>query len=362
MNIWKLPGEGRLQRTTIAVVTSVALAFSLWPPELAQANKKDELNKKLDDIQEKRGETQKSIEELKKDIDEKKKVLSELELQLQETQDELDKAEKNLEEAQETLEQYNGQFKKSVRNMYLYGDIGRMENLMSAESFNQFLTRFEIMRLMVKRDHSVVKKYYDEKARVEKERNKIKKLNDKHEKEAAKAKKVYDELVADMQKNESTLANLATEESNTKQELAELNLEHIKAGNFAYQGPLRQPVNGRMTSPYGYRGSEFHTGVDWAAPVGTPIYAAANGKVIRSQSCACGFGYYIMIDHGGGIFSLYAHMWASSVRVRAGDVVRKGQQIAGVGNNGRSTGPHLHFEVHKGRPGNYVNPTAYFGG
>lgn len=351
-----------MQRATIAVVTSIALAFSLFPPELAQANKKEELNKKLDDIEEKKGETQESIQQLKNDIEEKKKVLSKLELDLQETRDELEKAEKKLEEAQETLEQYNGAFKQSVRNMYIYGDMGRMENLLSAESFNQFLTRFEIMRLMVKRDHGVVKKYYDEKAKVEKERDKIKKLSDQQEKEAAEAKKVYDELVADMKKNESTLASLANEEKITKQELAELNLEHIKAGNFAYQGPLQYPVRGRMTSPYGYRGSEFHTGVDWAAPVGTPIYAAANGKVVRSQSCACGYGYYIIIDHGGGIFSLYAHMWASSVRVRTGDVVRKGQQIAGVGNNGRSTGPHLHFEVHKGRLNNHVNPTAYFGG
>ncbi|MDR6224565.1 murein hydrolase activator EnvC family protein [Desmospora profundinema] len=360
INIWKLPGEGRLQRMTIAVVVSFALSVTLWPVEWAYANKKEELNKQLDDIKEKKGETEKDIQKLKEKIDEKKKVLSGLERKVEVTRKELNQAEKRLEKAQETLEQYNGQYKKSVRNMYLYGDMGRMESLLSAESFNQFLTRFELMRLMVKRDHTIVKKYYDEKEKVEKERDKIKKLTDQQEKEAAEAKKVYDELVVEMKKNESALASLSNEEKITKEELAQLNLEHIKAGNFAYTGPLTVPVpNGRRTSPYGYRGGEFHTGVDWAAPVGTPIVAAADGKVIRSQSCACGYGYYIIIDHGGGIFSLYAHMWASSVRVSSGAVVRKGQTIAGVGNNGRSTGPHLHFEVHRGRLNNHVNPYNY---
>lgn len=360
MNIWKLPGEGRLFRATVVVVTSFALAFSLWPAELSFANKEDDLNKQLDDIDKKRGETEKGIEALKKEIEEKKKVLSELEEKADKTQRQLEKAEEDLEEAQETLEKYNGQFKNSVRNMYWYGDTS-MEKLLAAQSLNEFLARLEFMRLMVKRDYDVVSKYYKEKEKVQKERNKIKKLSEKQKEESAEAKKVYDELVAEMRKNESSLAQLDNQEKMTKKELAELKLEHIKAGNFAYTGPLRYPVNGRISSPYGYRGSEFHTGVDWAAPVGTPMFAAADGRVVRSQTCGCGYGYYIMIDHGGGIFTLYAHMWASSVRVRKGDVIRKGQQIAAVGNNGRSTGPHLHFEVHRGI-GNHVNPMGYFGG
>jgi murein DD-endopeptidase MepM/ murein hydrolase activator NlpD len=125
--------------------------------------------------------------------------------------------------------------------------------------------------------------------------------------------------------------------------------------------PRNAPVvEGFVGSGYGMRIDPFtgdytmHAGMDFAAPVGTPIFAAAGG-VVASAEVHPQFGNEVRIDHGNGLSTLYAH--ASRLVVKAGDIVRQGQQIALVGTTGRSTGPHLHFEVHvNGVP---QNPARY---
>lgn len=119
-------------------------------------------------------------------------------------------------------------------------------------------------------------------------------------------------------------------------------------------------VAGFVGSGFGMRTDPFtgefamHAGIDFAAPVGTPIYAAAGG-VVASAEPHPEFGNAVTIDHGNGLSTLYAH--ASRFAVKTGDIVRKGQAIAYVGTTGRSTGPHLHFEVHvNGVP---QNPARY---
>lgn len=98
-----------------------------------------------------------------------------------------------------------------------------------------------------------------------------------------------------------------------------------------------------------------HTGVDIGMPIGTPIYAAENGKVITAGWNRGGYGYYIVIDHGNGMQTLYAHN--SALLVKVGQSVARGQQISESGSTGRSTGPHLHFEVRIG--GRRTNPLNY---
>jgi murein DD-endopeptidase MepM/ murein hydrolase activator NlpD len=100
----------------------------------------------------------------------------------------------------------------------------------------------------------------------------------------------------------------------------------------------------------------MHRGIDIAAPVGTPIFAAAAGVVISAGWNSGGYGYLVKIQHSDGSVTLYAHN--NRIVVREGQTVAQGQQIADMGSTGYSTGPHSHFEVH--RPGQgAVNPTAY---
>ena len=110
-------------------------------------------------------------------------------------------------------------------------------------------------------------------------------------------------------------------------------------------GMRNDPFNGQMS---------MHTGVDFAAPVGTPIFAAAGGVVVSAEANPA-FGNAVEIDHGKGLSTMYAH--TSRMLVKNGDFVRKGQKIAEVGTTGRSTGPHLHFEVHVN--GSPQNPSKY---
>ncbi len=123
---------------------------------------------------------------------------------------------------------------------------------------------------------------------------------------------------------------------------------------------LRTPVNGaRISSGFGKRRhpilgyTRMHQGVDFAAPTGTPIYAAGSGRLVRVGRLG-GYGNYIRIDHGNGYETAYAHMSRYASGMRRGGRVKQGEVIGYVGSTGRSTGPHLHFEVLKG--GTQINP------
>jgi murein DD-endopeptidase MepM/ murein hydrolase activator NlpD len=118
------------------------------------------------------------------------------------------------------------------------------------------------------------------------------------------------------------------------------------------------PVTGaRLTSTFGYRWGTLHAGIDLAAPIGTPEYAAADGVVLEAGP-ASGFGLAVYIQHANGDVTVYGHM--EQILVQAGQVVRAGDEIALLGNNGQSTGPHLHLEVHiGGLDGEKVDPIPW---
>lgn len=120
---------------------------------------------------------------------------------------------------------------------------------------------------------------------------------------------------------------------------------------LAYPGiqPISPADYYRISDKFGYRihpitkKRQKHMGVDFAASIGTPIHAVGNGKVISIKKSNTGYGKRVIISHGYGFKTLYAHM--SKIDVKVGDVVTRGQKIGNVGNTGSSTGPHLHYEV-----------------
>lgn len=124
----------------------------------------------------------------------------------------------------------------------------------------------------------------------------------------------------------------------------------------AERAPFAMPVfdNYRMTSGFGTRWGRLHAGVDFAGPVGTPIYATADG-VVTEAGWSSGYGRMITIQHEFGIETRYAHL--NAIRVDVGQRVSRGDRIGDMGNSGRSTGPHLHYEIRVG--GEAVNPMIY---
>jgi murein DD-endopeptidase MepM/ murein hydrolase activator NlpD len=124
----------------------------------------------------------------------------------------------------------------------------------------------------------------------------------------------------------------------------------------ATKAPLRWPLAApRLTSPFGRRWGRVHEGIDMAAPIGTPVYAAAAGVVIYSGDRVRGYGNMVVVRHNDDLVTVYAHN--SVLLSHTGDVVGAGQEIARVGDTGRSTGAHLHFEVRRG--GNPQDPMPF---
>ncbi|MBS0123947.1 DUF5930 domain-containing protein [Thetidibacter halocola] len=131
-----------------------------------------------------------------------------------------------------------------------------------------------------------------------------------------------------------------------------LNLYRIAAQKAPFASPLKDAF--RFTSGFGYRWGRLHAGTDFAAPHGTPIYSTADGVVVHA-GWNSGYGRLIKIQHEFGIETRYAHL--SQIRVSVGQRVSRGQRIGDMGNTGRSTGTHLHYEVRVG--GKPVNPMTY---
>lgn len=135
--------------------------------------------------------------------------------------------------------------------------------------------------------------------------------------------------------------------------------EEARAAALPNTKPLKGEVEvssefGLRRNPFGRLNYEMHSGIDFRGPIGRPIYATADGIVVVAQSSG-GYGKHVVIDHGYGYETLYGHM--SALQVKAGDRVQRGDQVGELGNTGRSSGPHLHYEVH--RNGQPVNPRYY---
>ena len=131
-----------------------------------------------------------------------------------------------------------------------------------------------------------------------------------------------------------------------------INLYRIAAEQAPFDIPVKS--NFRFTSGYGQRWGRLHAGTDFAGPVGTPIYSTADGVVVHA-GWSSGYGRLIKIRHAFGVETRYAHL--NRIRVEVGQRVSRGDRIGDMGNSGRSTGPHLHYEIRV--DGNPVNPMTY---
>jgi len=172
-------------------------------------------------------------------------------------------------------------------------------------------------------------------------------------------------LIINAARNLDILTKQIVVQSRSLDEIVELaeNKENLLTAIPAIQ-PVKNEDLTRMASGYGYRTDpftkvkKFHYGMDFSAPRGTPVYATGDGKVVRADNTATGYGNHIVIDHGYGYESLYSHLY--KYNVRAGQKVKRGDVIGFVGSTGRSTAPHVHYEVIK--DGERVNPMNFYYG
>ena len=172
-----------------------------------------------------------------------------------------------------------------------------------------------------------------------------------------KAIQEYEDMIAEQDDLIGALEAAVASAKKKRQEMGvSSNSAAYGGGTFCWPAPSYT----RISDDYGWRDhpilgvQQFHNGVDMAAPSGSSILAAADGEVVAASYNAT-MGNYVMIDHGGGLFTIYMH--ASALFVSTGNIVSAGDEIAAVGSTGRSTGPHLHFGVRLN--GSYVSPWNY---
>ncbi len=322
--------------------------------------------------------TQAEIEALLKQIDEVGVKMNQTEKQIQETEEKLRQAGQELEEALQREKSTSEKLDSRVRLMYTNGSVSYFDVLLSATSFSDFISRFDAMQMistqtrdLLEEQKALRQQIEQKEAEIARDLEEVKKLYEQvaaqkaelESKEAAKEKMVA-QLNAEIEHSEEISEESERELMELARKMSQLEAEKNKIKTYYTGGKLGMPLKDsyRLSSPYGYRihpitgKKTLHSGIDMAAPQGTPIYAAESGVVIVAQWWS-GYGNAVIIDHGGGLWTLYGHIKNGGILVKKGDTVKRGEKIALVGSTGNSTGPHLHFEVRKNSEP--VEPSAY---
>jgi murein DD-endopeptidase MepM/ murein hydrolase activator NlpD len=277
---------------------------------------------------------------------------------------ELIEAETNISEKKEVLS-------KRIRVMYKTGHVGYLEVMLGSFDFEDMLSRVDMLQKIYKHDTTLLED-------MQKQRNIVAEKKTALEKQKQELESLKRSLSVKQSALSLDLTRLESEQKNLKKDLIALEEQEDKLNEDAKKvtkmitslkssgkfvgGRMLWPTPGytRISSYYGYRfhpvykKNKLHTGIDVAAPFGAKVVAALDGTVIYSDWFG-GYGKVVMIDHGGGHVTLYAHN--SALLVSNGEKVTKGQQISKVGSTGISTGAHLHFEVRIN--GKHVDPVPW---
>lgn len=285
-----------------------------------------------------------------------------------------------IQEAQNRLQQRQQILNKRVRSIYIHGQLSYLEVILGSKSFSDFANRLELLRRVIHSDYDLILDIQNQKAQIEAKKTQLEADKAHLDVLAAEAQKEQDAIAAKKAEQQRVLERARANKSAAEQLEKDL-IDRSKQVQSLIQERLRQretdssgsdesytqgsgvmswPCNGVITSPYGYRvhpifgTTIYHSGMDIGVDYGTPIHAADSGTVIYSGWIS-GYGNAVIIDHGGGVQTLYGHN--QSLNVSEGESVAKGSVIAYAGSTGNSTGPHCHFEVRvNGEP---ADPMAY---
>ena len=344
-----------------------------------------------------------SVSELKRQLDsdaaEATALYEERQSALDETIYRIGENETKLAEVTKELNEKHTVLENRVRDIYINGQISYLDVLFGAQDFGDFLTRMDLLKRVMIRDSELVASvlaYQTEIKEVGKQLEADKRIQEELATKAQKAmdvklekvakqqalidlmendKEVYDRQYDEMMASSAEVERLIhakEEEMRRAAEAARRQAQAAQSGNVefgadgggyvmqSFGGGMIWPISGPITSEFGWRthpifgNARFHSGLDIGGDYGMPIHAAASGVVIESGWIG-GYGNTIMIEHGGGIVTLYGHN--ESLAVGVGQQVNQGDVIAYCGSTGNSTGPHCHFEVRVG--GEPVSPYDY---
>ena len=350
--------------------TSVAYAAQTiedWQNQLTNKNnQKQQIESELNQSKKDLKEVQDELNALDRRINYAQAEINSLILEQNKTKEAIAQGLEELERLRQDIAKQNEELNARLRSMYKNGDVGLLSVIFGSSSMSDVMTNMDMVQRIYNADADLLASIQAQYDLVDEQNRKLEELKQQLEAQQAVIEAKKAALVADQQQAEARRKDL---QSNTdalaaqyeavarEAEAITATIKLLQSSNTKYVGgSMCWPAQAstRITSPYGPRklfGYTFHTGIDIGANTGTNILAANSGKVIKA-GWNNSYGYLVMVDHGGGIVTLYAH--ASKLLVKTGDIVARGQAIALIGSTGQSTGPHLHFEVRVN--GSHTNP------
>ena len=365
------------------------------------------LNSEKKELQVAKDELSATVEELDVQLTNVQEVLTELEEDIDRKTKQVENIKNRLREAEANQDEQYTSMKQRIKFMYEKGDTAYITMVFGAQNLTDMLNKAEYIEEVSAYDRQLLNEYTETKYRVinlkdklEVEQASLLETQEQAEIQEQQMSRLIDQKNGEIEKFESeistkedaikeyeamiasqnaTIAALEASILKAEREAEALEKELEESGlsdndidsapsskpvttQQVFSGPFCMPAPSytRVSDDYGNRihpilgVKQFHNGIDFAAPGGSPILAAQSGTVIAAAYSST-MGNYIMINHGGGVITIYMH--ASALYVSAGQTVTKGQKIAAVGTTGRSTGNHLHFSVRVN--GNYVSPWSY---
>ena len=352
------------------IIASLLLIVILLIPLTISANKIDEYEEKqqeaedeLKDVKKEQSALMNEIKTLSDSIaDNEDKLytinaeLVKLNREIKELKEELQKTEENFAKQEEAL-------KTKIVMDYEMGEVSYLDVLLNSSGILDFISNYYMISEIIEKDTELLEEIEEQKIKIEKDKKALESKQKKVKTQKAEQERMKVLLSNQKIQKQNKVSSLSKEEKELRDKIDEydelIKEEERKASQIAsgstgiYVGGNKVwPCQGytRISSGYGPRNtgipgaSTNHKGIDVGCPTGTPILSVLDGRVIFTGYNAYR-GYYIMVDHGGGVVTLYQHCKANSYKVSVGDRVKAGQTIILSGATGIGSGPHLHFEV-----------------
>ena len=322
-------------------------------------SKISQLNANQADAQTKANALNELIGNLNDQISTQNQKIAVEEAEINSLQNEIDTKDAEIEETYEL-------FKSRVRSMYITGDItGGLEVLLSTRDFNDMLSTMTYIDIMSEHDDAIVSALTEDKEGFQAQKALVEEKKVELEREKAELAAKKEDLDSQKRQADSLLSQISSDKAALQEEQIKIDKEMASARaaldaliaaetkkssekkTTYVGGTWKWPAPGysRISSKFGWRSwsNSYHKGIDIAAPMGANIVASNGGTVVKSAYNAGGYGNYVIVDHGGGYMTVYGHFSKRCVSV--GQKVSRGQTVGKCGSTGRSTGPHLHFEI-----------------
>ena len=325
-------------------------------------NQINDANGQLEDVQDELSENLQQVQKLDEKISTSQQELDEINTKITELQTSMEEIEAKLKIAEENYNKQKELLDNRLIAVYESSDTEYLDVILSSKSVSEFLSNYFLITELATRDTELLEEMQQKKEEIENSKKQIESSKEqlatmktkktKTAKILENTKTVRENFISKLSDKEKTI-QAQIDEYNTR--FAEINSEILKLAMDGIDteyigGELAWPVPGytRITSKYGMRTHpitgvyKLHTGVDISAPMGAN-FIAANDGIVTKAGYNSAYGNMVIIDHGGGVSTLYAH--GSEILVQVGQTVKRGDAILKVGSTGYSTGPHAHFEV-----------------